>query len=60
MRFGGWDNWEAGQCRDSYVKPRDAERILRDNDLSLSIAQCPELKAFLNTIISICGGAVIP
>lgn len=52
--------FEAGQCRDSYIKPRDAGRILRDNDLSVSIAQCPELKAFVNTIISICGGKVIP
>jgi len=52
--------FEAGQCRDSYVKPRDAGRILRDNDLSVSIAQCTELKAFLNTIISICSGTIIP
>lgn len=52
--------FEAGQCRDSYVKPRDAGRILRDNDLSVSIAQCSELKAFLNTIISICSGTIIP
>lgn len=52
--------FEAGQCRDSYIKPRDAGRILRDNDLSVSIAQCSELKAFVNTIISICGGKVIP
>ncbi|MDQ1353149.1 MAG: hypothetical protein QG657_3455 [Acidobacteriota bacterium] len=52
--------FEAGKCRDSYVKPRDADRILRNNDLSVSIGQCPELKAFVNTIISICGGKVIP
>ena len=52
--------FEAGQCRDSYIKPRDAGRILRDNDLSVSIAQCSELKAFLNTIISISGGTLIP
>lgn len=52
--------FEAGQCRDSYIKPRDAGRILRDNDLSVSIAQCTELKAFLNTIISICSGTIIP
>ncbi len=51
--------FEAGQCRDSYIKPRDAGRILRDNDLSVSIHRCPELKAFVNTIISICGGTVI-
>lgn len=51
--------FEAGKCRDSYVKPRDARRILQDNDLSVAIAQCPELKAFVNTIISICGGEKI-
>jgi len=50
--------FEAGQCRDSYIKPRDAGRILRDNDLAVSIAQCPEFKAFVNTIISICGGKI--
>ena len=52
--------FEAGRCRDSYIKPRDAGRILRENDLSVSIAQCSELKAFVNTIISICGGTLIP
>jgi len=52
--------FETGQCRDSYVKPRDAGRILRDNNLLVSINQCPELKAFVNTIISICGGKLIP
>lgn len=48
------------RCRDSYVKPRDAGRILRENDLMLSIAQCAELKAFVNTILSLGGGALIP
>lgn len=51
--------FEAGQCRDSYVKPRDGGRILRDNDLSVAIAQCAELKALVNTILSVCGGTVI-
>ncbi|HLP62172.1 MAG TPA: DUF4276 family protein [Candidatus Deferrimicrobium sp.] len=51
--------FEAGKCRDSYVKVRDAGRILQDNDLSVAIAQCLELKAFVNTIISICGGEKI-
>lgn len=51
--------FEIGKCRDSYVKPRDAARILRENDLSTAINQCSELKSFVNTIISICGGAVI-
>ncbi len=52
--------YEIGRCRDSYVKPRDAGRILREVDLSVSISQCAELKAFVNTILSLCGGAVIP
>lgn len=47
------------KCRDSYVKPRDAGRILRDNDLLVSINQCAELKAFVNTILSLSGGESI-
>lgn len=52
--------FEIGECRDSYVKPRDAARILRENDLSVAIDQCLELKALINTILSVCGGVVIP
>ncbi|MDZ4855831.1 MAG: hypothetical protein SGJ26_13380, partial [Nitrospirota bacterium] len=52
--------FEIGKCRDSYVKPRDAARILRENDLSVAVGQCSELKALVNTILSVCGGAVIP
>jgi len=52
--------FEIGECRGRYVKPRDAERILRENDLSKAIHQCSELKAFINTILSICGGVLIP
>jgi len=52
--------FEIGECRDSYVKPRDAGRILRENDLSIAIDRCSELKAMINTILSLCGGAVIP
>jgi hypothetical protein len=48
-----------GHCRDSYVKPRDAGRILSENDLSRAIEACSELKAFVNTILSVCGGEVI-
>ena len=43
-----------------YNKQRDAGRILKDNDLSISINQCAELKAFVNTLLSICEGPVIP
>ncbi len=49
-----------GTCRRGYVKPRDAGRILRDSDLSLAVSKCSELKALVNTIISVCGGAVVP
>lgn len=51
--------FEAGGCRDSYVKPRDAGRILRENDLSVAVDQCSELKAFVNTILSAAGGTEI-
>lgn len=51
--------FESGKCRDSYQKPRDAKRILKDNDLLVSAKACDELKAFLNTILSLCGGEVI-
>ncbi len=46
--------FEAGTCRDSYNKPRDAGRILKDADLMVSIADCTELKAFVNTILRLC------
>ena len=52
--------FEVGRCRDSYVKPRDAGRILRENDLSVSIGRCVELKELVNTIIKLCGGTVLP
>lgn len=48
--------FEAGKCRDSYSKPRDAARILRDADLMVSVKACPELKAFVNTILALSGG----
>jgi len=52
--------FEIGKCRDSYVKPRDAARILRENDLSTAVNQCSELKSFINTILRICGEVLIP
>jgi hypothetical protein len=48
-----------GTCRDDYSKVRDANRILRNKDLAVAAAQCPELKAFLNTIIELSGGQPI-
>lgn len=43
----------------SYVKVRDAARILRGKDLTVSASSCPELKAFLNTILNLCGGQTV-
>lgn len=42
-----------------YVKERDALRILREVDLSVSISACPELKSIVNTILSLCGSSTI-
>ena len=47
--------FEAGSCRRSYSKPRDAARILQGKDLAVAAGQCPELKAFLNTILNLSG-----
>lgn len=52
--------FESGHCRDSYSKPRDAKRILEQNDLLTSVQACPELKAFVNTILELSGGQAIP
>lgn len=54
------DIFRIGNKGKAYIKPRDAGRILRDNDLSVSISQCAELKAFVNTILQICGADPIP
>jgi hypothetical protein len=49
-----------GERRTGYVKVRDGSSILRDADLSVAINACPELKAFVNTIITLCGAPPIP
>ncbi|NES19394.1 MAG: DUF4276 family protein [Symploca sp. SIO3E6] len=43
-----------GKCRKDYHKPVDGAKILKDNDLMIAIQACPELKAFVNRIISLC------
>lgn len=40
--------------RQDYNKRIHGKNILKDDDLSIAINACPELKAFLNTIISLC------
>ena len=49
-----------GRSRYDYVKPRDAGRILDAQDLSLAVDQCAELKALVNSILTICDGDEIP
>ncbi len=44
-----------GTCRDNYSKVRDANRILRGKNLSVAADKCPELKAFLNSILILSG-----
>jgi hypothetical protein len=48
--------FRTGSKGKAYVKPRDAARILKDRDLTVAAQSCPELKAFLNTILELCGG----
>ena len=52
--------FRAGNRGRSYVKPRDAARILRGQDLIVSANACPELKSFLNTVLTLCGADPIP
>lgn len=49
-----------GQGRDDYVKARDVARILKGQDLGVSVEQCSELKALVNTILRICGSQTVP
>lgn len=47
--------FRTGSKTAGYVKTRDAGRILRGEDLSVAIDACPELKAFVNTIVKLSG-----
>ncbi|MBN2291695.1 MAG: DUF4276 family protein [Pirellulales bacterium] len=51
--------YRVGTCRNSYVKTRDAPRILQGEDLSVAIEACRELKDFVNRIIELSGGEQI-
>jgi len=46
--------FRTGSKTRGYVKTRDAGRILKDEDLSVAINACPELKAFVERIIGLC------
>ena len=49
-----------GKARRGYFKTKDAGRILHGEDLLVTANACPELKAFLNSILGLCGGELIP
>ena len=51
--------YQVGTCRKNYKKPIDAPKILQGQDLMLAINACPELKALVNTILSLAGGETI-
>lgn len=52
--------FEIGKCQNSYSKIRDVKRILKNQDLMISVNQCSELKSFVNTILSLCEANLIP
>jgi hypothetical protein len=51
--------FRTGSNKRGYIKLRDANRILKGKDLSLVICACPQFKAFVNTIIRLCGRPLI-
>jgi hypothetical protein len=44
----------------SYLKQVHASKILQGQDLTIAAKACPELKAFLNTLLKLAGSAQIP
>jgi hypothetical protein len=46
--------FRSGSKTEGYVKTRDCGRILKDEDLMVAVNTCPELKAFVNTILKLC------
>lgn len=49
-----------GSCPHHYSKAREAARILRGEDIAVATAACQELKAFLNTMLTLGGAAAMP
>lgn len=45
--------FRTGSKGKKYVKPRDATRILRGQNLETAAQQCPELQKLLETIVKI-------
>ena len=53
------DAYQTGGHKRNYIKTKDPQAILRDQDLMVAIRACPELKALVNTILGLSGGNVI-
>lgn len=51
--------FNAGSKRKCYSKSETPRRILMNKDLGLAAAACPELKAFLNTLLTLSGGQAL-
>ncbi len=49
------DIFMTGSNKRAYSKVRDGTAILRGQDLTVAASACPELKAFLNTILGLSG-----
>lgn len=52
--------FRTGTGKRSYVKTRDANKILSGKDLTVAANVCPELKSFLNTILTLCNSPTLP
>lgn len=52
--------FRTGRHKRCYVKVREANRILRNQDLVVSANKCPQLKALLNTILTLCSVPPLP
>lgn len=53
------DAYMTGTEKRAYLKTKDPQAILKDQDLMVAINACPELKSFVNTILRLSGGAEI-
>jgi hypothetical protein len=51
--------FRTGQSSRDYVKTRDAKRILQGKNLAVAALACPELRAFLNTILTLCSAELL-
>ncbi|HIK13286.1 MAG TPA: DUF4276 family protein [Oscillatoriaceae cyanobacterium M33_DOE_052] len=52
--------FRGGKIRQDYSKTIHGRKILKEQDLMISIRACPELKEFVNRILFLCGGDEIP